>query len=57
MDMPTLDGTLVRLRPLSASDADGLVRAASDGALWTLPYTVVPSAATVEAYIARAEGP
>jgi N-acetyltransferase len=54
MDMLTLDGTVVRLRPLLASDADALVQAAADGALWTLPYTVVPSAATVQSYIARA---
>jgi len=52
--MHPLVGPRVRLRPLQASDADALVRAASDGELWNLPFTVVPSAATVDAWIATA---
>lgn len=52
--MTPLAGSLVVLRPLCAADAPALVEAASDGQLWTLPYTVVPSAATVDAYIAKA---
>lgn len=51
---PTLTGQWVELRPLLAADADALVQAASDGVLWNLEYTVVPSAPTIDAYIAKA---
>lgn len=50
----TLTGTRIRLRPLQASDAGALVAAAADGELWTLPFTVVPSASTVDRYIGTA---
>ncbi|MDQ7988533.1 MAG: GNAT family protein [Candidatus Dactylopiibacterium sp.] len=53
-EFPTLLGPRIRLRPLMHADADALVAAASDGCLWELPFTVVPSASTVEAYIAHA---
>ncbi len=36
---------------MGRSDADPLVAAAADGELWNLTFTVVPSAATVAAYI------
>lgn len=52
--MPILTGSLVTLRPLERADAPALVDAAADGRLWELPFTVVPSAATVDAYIDRA---
>lgn len=39
----TLVGDLVTLEPLSRDHHDGLVEAASDGELWTLWYTSVPS--------------
>lgn len=51
---PSLVGQRIRLRPLEADDAEALVRAAADGELWNLPFTVVPSAETVHAYIAKA---
>jgi RimJ/RimL family protein N-acetyltransferase len=52
---PTLQGSLVTLRPLSAADAPSLAAAAADGELWTLPFfTVVPSAGTVKAYVDKA---
>ncbi|SEF31137.1 GNAT family protein [Variovorax sp. NFACC27] len=51
---PSLTGPHLLLRPLLASDAAALVEAASDGELWKLPFTVVPSAETVEAYIGNA---
>jgi RimJ/RimL family protein N-acetyltransferase len=54
MSTPTLTGQRIVMRPLRASDAQALVLAASDGELWNLPFTVVPSAQTVEAYIANA---
>ncbi len=53
-DSVTLTGPRVRLRELRASDADALVTAASDGELWNLPFTVVPSARTVHDYVRNA---
>ncbi|WP_256737147.1 GNAT family N-acetyltransferase [Pseudomonas gingeri] len=49
-----LEGQRLLLRPLQFDDADALVRAAQDGELWNLPFTVVPSHATVEQYIRAA---
>jgi RimJ/RimL family protein N-acetyltransferase len=51
MHMEPLVGSRIQLRPLLASDGAALVEAASDGELWNLPFTVVPSAETVESYI------
>ncbi|AIR66228.1 GNAT family N-acetyltransferase [Cedecea neteri] len=53
-DFPTLTGQRIKLRPLELSDAPLLVEAASDGELWNLPFTVVPSAQTVNDYIQHA---
>ena len=39
---------------MELQDAGALVAAAADGDLWGLPFTVVPSADTVQAYIATA---
>ncbi|WP_454254927.1 GNAT family N-acetyltransferase [Pseudomonas sp. Marseille-Q8238] len=49
--MLCLHGKHIHLRPLLESDADAVVAAASDGELWRLNVTVVPSADTVKAYI------
>ena len=46
-----LVGPRITLRPLQASDAPALVAAAADGELWNLPFTVVPSAQTIDAYL------
>ena len=51
---PSLTGKKIGLRPLQESDASALVEAASDGQLWNLIYTVVPSKETVDEYIAIA---
>lgn len=51
MISPDLTGSHVRLRLMREDDADALVRAASDGELWNLVVTVVPSDATVGAYM------
>lgn len=48
---PDLTGSHVRLRLMREVDAVALVRAASDGELWNLVVTVVPSEATVAAYM------
>lgn len=52
--MITLEGQHILLRPMQISDATALVHAASDGELWNLPYSAIPSADTVSAYIAKA---
>ena len=54
--MTTLTGPRLRLRPLTADDATLLVAAASDGELWRSPFTVIPSADTVAAYLDKALG-
>lgn len=51
-----LSGYGIRLEPLALSHADGLRRAASDGALWELWYTSVPREDGVEGYIRAALG-
>lgn len=50
----TLLGPRIRLRPLQADDGPALLKAAADGELWRLPFTVVPSASTVQSYLAEA---
>lgn len=50
----TLTGPRIQLRSLQASDAGVLVAAASDGELWNVPFTVVPSAETIDDYIRNA---
>jgi RimJ/RimL family protein N-acetyltransferase len=50
----TLEGKRVRLAPMSFEHEEEMIRAASDGELWTLPYTIVPSPATMPAYIEKA---
>ncbi len=52
--MESLVGQRIVLRPLLASDATALIAAASDGELWNLPFTVVPSSETVDLYIRTA---
>ena len=49
----TLTGELVTLEPLRPDHHDDLVTAASDGRLWELWYTSVPSPETMGADIAR----
>lgn len=51
---PTLQGSLVTLRPLLKTDAQLLIDAAQDGELWSLSFTVVPSADTADSYIQKA---
>jgi RimJ/RimL family protein N-acetyltransferase len=45
----------IRLEPLGARHAPGLLAAASDGELWKLRITSVPAPHEVEAYIATAQ--
>ena len=46
-----LEGQYVRLEPLSAAHEKSLIAAAGDGELWNSTVTIVPSAATISAYI------
>jgi len=48
------EGTVARLEPLTMAHAEGLIAAANDGELWRSKVTVVPSAATMAAYIGKA---
>lgn len=49
-----LEGQHVRLEPLSAAHEESLIAAAGDGELWNSIVTIVPSSATMAAYIASA---
>ncbi|MDH2592491.1 GNAT family N-acetyltransferase [Acinetobacter nosocomialis] len=50
----TLSSHHIRLRLFTIEDSRDLVTAASDGELWNLPFTVVPSAETIDDYIQHA---
>ena len=50
----TLEGQHVRLEPLSTLHEEPLIAAASDGELWNSTVTIVPSRATMAAYIETA---
>lgn len=54
-DQPRLFGDNVTLRPMVRADRDAIVAAASDGKLWELFYTAVPSPETIDAYLDTAE--
>jgi RimJ/RimL family protein N-acetyltransferase len=49
-----LAGAKVELMPLEPSHRDGLLKAASDGKLWDLWFTQVPSGKTIDDYINQA---
>lgn len=53
--LPVLEGDHVILRPMVRADGQAIVAAASDGKLWELFYTAVPSPETIEAYLDNAE--
>lgn len=50
-DPPRLSGQHVTLRPMLREDRDAIVAAASDGKLWELFYTAVPSPDTIDTYL------
>ena len=47
----SLIGQKIRLRPMTEQDADALLLAASDGELWNMQLTHIPSPDTVAQYI------
>jgi N-acetyltransferase len=53
-DQPVLEGDHVLLRPMGRADGPGIVEAASDGKLWELFYTFIPSADEIESYLDKA---
>ena len=53
LEAVTLSGQYARLEPLSQAHHDGLVEAVSDGELWKLWYTFVPSPETMAKEIDR----
>jgi RimJ/RimL family protein N-acetyltransferase len=53
-EQPTLVGSGVRLRPMTANDASAVASAAADGRLWELFYTLVPAPGDEQAYVDRA---
>ncbi|MFT6733591.1 MAG: RimJ/RimL family protein N-acetyltransferase [Polaribacter sp.] len=54
LEETTLEGNNVKLVPLDKSYRDKLVKAASDGMLWNLWYTGVPSEKSIDQYIKKA---
>lgn len=50
----SLEGEKVKLIPLEKTHKNGLVEAASDGKLWDLWFTTVPSEDTIDQYISQA---
>jgi N-acetyltransferase len=51
VEQPVLEGEYVLLRPMQRDDGPAIVNAASDGKLWELFYTGVPSADTIDDYL------
>jgi N-acetyltransferase len=51
VEQPTLGGNHVLLRPLTRADGPAMVEAASDGKLWELFYTGIPSADDIDGYL------
>ncbi len=49
-----LEGEKVRLIPLEKSHKDGLLKAATDGKLWEMWFTTVPSEKNIDNYIEHA---
>jgi N-acetyltransferase len=54
-DQRVLEGNHVLLRPMARADGPAIVEAASDGRLWELFYTSVPSAESIDGYLNIAE--
>ena len=50
----TLEGQQVRLEPLTRAHEESLIAAAADGELWNSTVTIVPSRASMAAYITAA---
>lgn len=51
----TLEGTIVRLEPLSALHREGLCNAIRDGELWNLYVTLVPHPDNIDSFLHQAD--
>ncbi|MBB6272473.1 RimJ/RimL family protein N-acetyltransferase [Pedobacter cryoconitis] len=54
MNQMIITGKKITLNSLTAVHKAALIKAASDGQLWDLPFTVVPNEQTIDDYIATA---
>lgn len=54
MEQPVLKGKLVELHPMQAEHRQSIIDAASDGQLWEMTLTVIPSPQTIDQYLNRA---
>ncbi|WP_447870847.1 GNAT family N-acetyltransferase [Serratia fonticola] len=54
LNPPTLIGNQIELRLLQPEHREAMLSAAADGELWNLKVTAVPSASTIDSYIATA---
>lgn len=54
LEPPALFGNHIELRPLQPGHRTAMLSAAADGELWNLKVTAVPSASTIDNYIATA---
>lgn len=53
MEQPVLKGKLVELHPMQAEHRQSIIDAASDGQLWEMTLTVIPSPQTIDQYLNR----
>lgn len=51
MEQPVLKGKLVELHPMQAEHRQSIIDAASDGQLWEMTLTVIPSPQTIDQYL------
>lgn len=54
MEQPVLKGKLVELHPMQAEHRQSILDAASDGQLWEMTLTVIPSPQTIDQYLNHA---
>ncbi|MHA6307433.1 GNAT family N-acetyltransferase [Hafnia paralvei] len=54
MGQPVLKGKLVELHPMQVEHRQSIIDAASDGQLWEMTLTVIPSPQTIDQYLNRA---
>ena len=54
MEQPVLKGKLVELHPIQVEHRQPIIDAASDGQLWEMTLTVIPSPQTIDQYLNHA---
>ncbi len=53
-ELPALSGSLIELKPLTLNDETAIAEAVTDGELWNLWYTSVPSPQKAHSYVSQA---